>query len=95
MDNNFLIGLDEMIGRRIEVNATTFAYLFNYRGVSSFLDLIWDDPDSEGRGVAHGDDLIYLFPMVKNFISSQIMNEYDQKIRKQMIKFWVSFASTG
>lgn len=71
MDNNYLIGFDEMIGHRIESQATTYAFLFNYRGVTTFLDLVWDDPEtSVNWGVSHADELTYLFPIVKSMISS-------------------------
>lgn len=85
-----------MVKRRINMPSNTFAYLFNYRGATSFTDMILrNSPEEFDFGVSHMDELLYLFPMVKNSINFCVMNNEDMHMRKQMVKMWVRFASTG
>lgn len=94
MDNNFLVGFDEFIGRRIGVAPKTFAYLLNYQGRPSIVHPMWPNGD-KNMGVSHCDDLFYLFPVAKNLFNYQFLDSNDQKMRKKLIKYWVIFATTG
>lgn len=95
-DVQFLDGFDEMLQQRLGCNANTFAYLFNYRGTASNTDLILRNTTFDvDLGVSHVDELLYLFPIVKNSINFKAMDKQDQAIRKQMVDMWVAFASTG
>lgn len=85
-----------MMKRRVADKATTFAYVFNYRGSSSFTDIcLRHSKEEKNFGVSHIDDLLYLFPMVKKVMQTRTMSEEDHKIRKQMVKMWVNFATNG
>lgn len=95
---DFLFGFDRVIQQRLANpgGANTYAYLFNYRGSTSFVDLLMkNNPGDVDFGVAHVDELLYLFPIVKNVINYRVMDSDDQHIRKQMVKLWVHFATTG
>lgn len=67
---------------------------FNYRGSTSFSDLLAPNSDIE-FGVCHGDELFYIFPFVKNVILSSVMTPQDQEMRAKMIKMWTNFAKFG
>ena len=41
-------------------------------------------------GVAHSDELLYLFPY-----KGMIMNEEEARISRQMVDLWTSFAAKG
>lgn len=77
-------------------SANTFAYVFNYRGSSSFTDIAMMKSTVEHNfGVSHFDDLLYLFPTVENVFNFRLMSNEDQHMRKQMVKMWVNFAIHG
>lgn len=95
-ENCFLPGLSLMLKKRLTAQEGTFVYKFNYRGSSSFTDLAMKKAKEERNfGVSHIDDLLYLFPIVKNVMRTRVMSEEDHKMRKQMVKMWVNFATNG
>lgn len=46
-------------------------------------------------GVSHGDEIIYLNPVRKNFFSNSLPTKEDEEMRKSFVKLWVDFARTG
>ncbi|XP_059611145.1 juvenile hormone esterase-like [Phlebotomus argentipes] len=46
-------------------------------------------------GVAHMDDIIYLFPVMKELFFKGMPTETDDFIRKTMVSLWVNFAKFG
>lgn len=90
----FLPGLSHMLRQRVKGTAPTFVYKFNYRGSASFIDVpLRRSKEEVNMGVSHMDDLLYLFPQVTKVMKSRVMTEEDHKVRKQMVKMWVNFAT--
>lgn len=94
----FLPGFVRVIRNRLATtnSANTFAYLFNYRGSTSFTDTYFRKATVEKNlGVSHIDDLFYLFPLVEKIMNFRVMTAEDHQMRKQMVKMWVHFATMG
>ncbi|KAF5277168.1 hypothetical protein FQR65_LT03874 [Abscondita terminalis] len=74
-------------------NESVYYYRFNYKGRHSYFYL----PDSNNTvpyGVAHGDDLIYLFPNTKRFASYKEDDPETDTIEK-MTTMWTNFVRFG
>ncbi|XP_065202984.1 juvenile hormone esterase-like isoform X2 [Planococcus citri] len=70
--------------------APVYLYSFNYRGTQTKLGYGITPKHIYFHGVAHSDDLIYLFP-VKN----HILNHHEQKVVDHMTSLWASFVING
>ncbi|XP_055691284.1 glutactin-like [Lutzomyia longipalpis] len=70
-----------------------FLYSFDYKGQHTRFNY-GPDPSKYPfeSGVAHTDDLIYLFPWPEKVAK---LNEEDTKIAQLMVDLWTSFATTG
>ncbi|XP_059619414.1 juvenile hormone esterase-like [Phlebotomus argentipes] len=92
-----LKGMDEYLRRRFQEgtkSADTFVYLFSHRGEGSFSDIL-AGPNSMNYGVAHCDELLYLFPLLDKPIFRAAPSMQDIFIQERMVKLWVNFATTG
>lgn len=92
----FKIGLSRMLKRRVKTadTAGTYVFSFNYRGSTSFSDLLAPNLEIE-FGACHADELLYVFPVVKNVMLSHIMTPEDHVMREQMVKMWTNFVKFG
>lgn len=72
-----------------------YFYQFNYRGTFSFSSLVTGNEID--YGVAHGDELVYLFSpsVLGKSAGDASMSENDLKVVKAMVELWTSFAATG
>lgn len=94
----FLPGFVRVIRNRLATpsSANTFAYLFNYRGSTSFTDIYFRQSTVEKNlGVSHIDDLFYLFPLVEKIMNFRAITADDNHMRKHMVKMWTNFAMMG
>ncbi|GAB0100706.1 hypothetical protein DMENIID0001_167890 [Sergentomyia squamirostris] len=76
------------------LDSKTYLYLFNHKGDSSFAELRQRDINAD-YGVCHSDDLIPLFPVLKEHFFSGVPTEEDDYLRKAMVSLWVNFATYG
>ncbi|GAB0100707.1 hypothetical protein DMENIID0001_167900 [Sergentomyia squamirostris] len=76
------------------LNSNTYLYLFNHKGDSSFAEQLQQDVNAD-HGVCHADDLIALFPVLKEHFFSSVPTEEDDYVRKAMVSLWVNFATYG
>ncbi|XP_059611143.1 juvenile hormone esterase-like [Phlebotomus argentipes] len=95
-DAYFLNAVSRILRQRSpeSLSSNTFLYLFNHMGENSFSELFLEDSQTQ-FGVSHMDDLIYLFPVVKEHFFKGIPTETDDFIRKTMVSLWVNFAKFG
>ncbi|XP_046629890.1 venom carboxylesterase-6-like [Neodiprion virginianus] len=71
-----------------------YLYTFNYLGSLSFT--FFYGGSTVEYGVAHGDDLIYLFPLESTFqIFNKTMSSADLEMVETMVELWTSFAING
>lgn len=73
-----------------------YVYTFAYRGTFSY-SYYWSGGDTANFGVAHGDDVIYLFPQSDSIFVTieKEMSETDLEMVDIMAELLVSFATTG
>lgn len=79
--------------RSLSYYVDSFAYSFNFYGSISKLrasDPLWDEEYPFPAGVAHSDELGYLFPSVNS-----TYNERELKMVKTMVSLWTNFVKTG
>ncbi|XP_055700201.1 juvenile hormone esterase-like [Phlebotomus papatasi] len=95
-DGFFLTGVENFLQQRLQesLSSNTYLYLFNHKGESSFSELFLNDHESE-HGVSHMDDLIYLFPVMKENFFKGVPTEIDDNIRQSIVTLWVNFAEFG
>lgn len=76
------------------MNNKNYFYSFGYRGA---LSLTTVSGDTHNYGVAHADELLYLFPVTYgSFITTNAnFTGADETISKIMVDFWTSFATNG
>lgn len=94
-DGLFLSGFDKFLKRRFRTGGQTFVYLFNYRGTTSFTDIVSNAAEDVNWGVSHGDDLLHLFPMVKTMASHRVMAAKDLKFGARLLEGLTRFAESG
>ncbi|XP_048505716.1 esterase E4-like [Athalia rosae] len=75
------------------VNSPQYFYAFEYRGAFSFSLSFTGSP--ENFGVAHADDLIYLFPTFPLGTESETSMNSDEEMMQSMVELWTSFAING
>lgn len=69
----------------------SYWYNFDYKGRHSMYSMLIDTTNNPVRGgVAHADDLIYLFP-----IPLKSLNATEQIFSDRMVNYWVNFAYSG
>ncbi|XP_055677261.1 juvenile hormone esterase-like [Lutzomyia longipalpis] len=95
-DGYFTSAVDAFLQSRLPENlsSNTFLYLFNHMGDSGFVECFFKDFEKD-LGVSHLDDLIYLFPILKENFFKIIPTEVDDFVRENMVAMWVNFAKTG
>ena len=71
------------------VKSPIYFYSFGYRGSSTLFSI--DTNITENFGVAHGDELIYLFPMSNTITPTKT----DKYVTDLMVDLWTSFAING
>lgn len=49
----------------------------------------------ENTGVAHADDVMYLFESRDHFFPNSLPSKEDELMRENFVKLWVDFAKTG
>ena len=86
-------GFDKFLRKRSR-NATTLSYLFNYHGSSSFTDLLVNREDQIDWGVSHGEDLMYLFPIIKVLAPHRVMSNRDLEFGKRYVRMLTNFAAS-
>lgn len=69
-----------------------YYYYFAYRGSTSFSTVFGDY--SKNYGVAHADDLQYLFPVTKNLFMNTL-SESDEYMIELLTTLWCNFAIFG
>jgi carboxylesterase type B len=69
-----------------------YFYEFGYRGKYSLSDKYSKTGNSEGLGVSHGDDTMYV---IKTLYGNPHDNVEDAKLIPIMVNMWLSFAKTG
>lgn len=95
-DSWFIAPLDAYLRLRFahkEV-APTYVYLATHKGSASFTEIIGGDPN-KWYGMAHGDEMFFLFPMREHHFPSAMPTEEEENIRKSMVEMWVNFIQTG
>lgn len=71
-----------------------YSYIFKYRGTFSTSYLF--SGSTADYGVAHGDDVLYLFPYASYMSGLDgTMSDLDYEIVDTMVKLWTSFARDG
>lgn len=77
-----------------KMNNSNYFYNFGYRGSVS---LTTKYGDRRNLGVAHEDELLYLFPINSQSFKTTNSNftKVDEKISRIMVDFWTSFATNG
>ncbi|GAB0091514.1 hypothetical protein DMENIID0001_063660 [Sergentomyia squamirostris] len=98
-DGYFTSAVDQFLQYRQQLatdslNSNTYLYIFNHRGDSSFSEQLQQNPDAD-YGVCHSDDVIALFPVMKEHFFHGVPTEEDDSIRKAMVSMWVNFARYG
>lgn len=93
----FVAGFDKFLQRRLPGSQSqTYIYLFNYNGESSFTDVIQSQAVEEIKwGVSHGEDMMYLFPVIKVMAPHRTMSERDHKFRQKFVRLLTDFAAHG
>ncbi|CAD7081835.1 unnamed protein product [Hermetia illucens] len=91
-DDLFYSGMDRFLRNRFAAKrfGPTYVYVFDQRGPKSFTELFEGGP--EYYGVAHADDLPYIFPMDQLNISRTYC---DNQMLYAMPKMWTDFMRTG
>ncbi|XP_012251342.2 esterase E4-like [Athalia rosae] len=76
--------------------SSEYFYNFHYRGVYSYT-YKFTGGSTENIGVAHSDDLVYLFPIAETELAKfgKEMSAMDYKMVDIMVKLWTSFARDG
>ncbi|GAB0091516.1 hypothetical protein DMENIID0001_063680 [Sergentomyia squamirostris] len=97
MFTDFLLfnGFNKYLEKRFQKpneHAETFVYLFSHRGEGSFTDVI-GGPNNKDYGVAHVDDLLYLFPHFDKEFFRAAPTKEDIFIQETLVKLWVNFAT--
>ncbi|CAH1119496.1 unnamed protein product [Phaedon cochleariae] len=88
-----LKGIDDAVRLHHKYNKQpVYYYLFGYRGSVSY-SRVFGGGD-EDYGVAHADELQYLFPVSDQLFPDIIPSASDKKIAKLMTTFWTNFART-
>lgn len=75
------------------IETPVYYYYFAYRGTSSF-STIAADVDND-CGVAHSDELQYLFPVSDLLFPNATMTKEDYRISEFMTKLLINFAKSG
>nr|AHJ81344.1 carboxylesterase [Locusta migratoria] len=91
-DGLFIWNADEAI-RKYKDTAPVYYYLLSYKGKYR-MSKVFGGGDLD-LGVAHADDLFYLFPSNPYYPTSGDMPEKDYEVVKTMTKLWTDFARTG
>lgn len=87
-DLHFFYPMSKVVEKRVKASSNSFyVYNFNYRGSPTLWALY--APGKSDYGIAHGDELLYLFDY--NFKKNKI----DKNIEQIMIDLWTSFATNG
>lgn len=96
-DGLFLAGFEKYLQQRLasQSGSKTYAYLFNYRGTSSFTDILVNSVEEENFGVSHAEDVIYLFPMLEFLAPHRVMSARDVAFGKEFVQLFTDFASFG
>lgn len=47
------------------------------------------------KGVSHGDELLYLYPMREQSFQDSLPTEQDEQLRVVMVEMWTNFIITG
>ncbi|XP_046737844.1 carboxylesterase 4A-like [Diprion similis] len=73
-----------------------YLYRFEYEGTFKF-SYLYAGHRVNNYGVAHGDELLYLFPARSSYFGppEYKKNENDWKMVDMMVELWTSFATTG
>ena len=75
-------------------DATTYMYLFSYKGRHSLVNLLIDSSQTLfDTGVCHGDELFYLFDLKVTSLGRP--NRKDKQIRERFLTLWTDFAKYG
>lgn len=51
--------------------------------------------DSIPKGVAHADEVLYMFPIREAFFSNTLPTKEDEQVREAVVQLFVDFARTG
>lgn len=95
-DGLFLAGFDKFLGERLRsATAQTFVYLFNYRGGSSFTDIMANSDQETNWGVSHAEDMLYEFPLIKNMAPHRVMYQKDIEFGQKFVRSFARFAQNG
>ena len=75
-----------------QLTSPVYYYVFDYRGFSEIRDY-----DEGIRGIIHGEDNFFLFPITSNNypIPKLHWTASDKSMRKLMVDLWTSFAISG
>lgn len=93
-----MAGFDRFVQQRLakQGGADTYAYVFNYKGASSLTDMLARPEDEElNWGVSHGDDMMYMFPIIKLLAPHRIMSPMDLQFSRDFVKIFTDFAAYG
>lgn len=95
-DSWFIAPLDAYLRLRFahKEAAPTYVYLATHKGSASFTEIIGGDPN-KWYGMAHGDEMFFLFPMREYHFPSAMPTKEEENIRKSMVEMWVNFIQTG
>nr|AJP62564.1 carboxylesterase [Oxya chinensis] len=91
-DGLFIWNADEAV-RNYKDTAPVYYYLLSYKGKYR-MSKVFGGGDLD-LGVAHGDDLFYLFSDNPYYPTSGSMPQKDYEIVQTMTKLWTNFAKTG
>lgn len=94
-DGLFIHGFDQFIHKRNLKSKDTFAYLFNYRGRSSFTDCITNYDEYINWGVSHAEDMMYTFAMLKRMAPHRTHTDRDLQVAMDFVRMLTDFATYG
>ncbi|XP_069696407.1 juvenile hormone esterase-like [Periplaneta americana] len=89
-DGYILFGTDEAVKLHSQKDTPVYYYYFDYRGTNSYSTLFMDG----NYGVAHQDELLYLFPQDHLFPNATRTAKDDQMV-ELLTTLWTNFAHTG
>lgn len=93
----FVTGFDQFVQQRLQKKntASTYVYVFNYHGATSFTDVLVESEEEVDWGVSHGDDSMYMFPLIKLMAPHRIMSQRDLEFGAKYVRILTDFAAYG
>lgn len=85
----FKSGAYGLVEEHSKLNANSYYYAFDYKGMWSTYPFASYSGTPIPGGIAHVDDLIYLFQLFP------LITPQDVEVTKRYVEYWVNFATYG